>query len=95
MDSIPGIPRQRTQCDDPRYGQLEDMENPWPDSIAGTPDDGLRVKDLIIKYARDADKATIFNFASMAYNNHFMFSTLVRHPLSPLPFFPKSSANLG
>lgn len=51
----------------------------------GTPDDSSKVKDLTIKYARDAHKATLFNYASMAYNNHFMFSTLVRLPIPTYP----------
>ena len=64
-----------------------DMDSACSDSIAGTPDDGFIVKDLLIKHARDANKATLFNLASMAYNNHFMFSTLVRllSLLSPFP----------
>ena len=61
-----------------------DMESAWPDSIAGTPDEGSMLKSLVIKHARDANKAALFNYASMAYNNHFMFATLVRL-LSPLP----------
>lgn len=61
-----------------------DMESAWPDSIAGTADDGYSIKKLVIKYARDANKASLFNYASMAHNNHFMFTTLVRL-LSPPP----------
>ena len=52
------------------------------DISPGTPDDGAKVKDILIKYARDSHNATLFNYASMAYNNHFMFSTLVRLPPS-------------
>lgn len=50
---------------------------------AGRPDEGTKVKDLIIKYARNADTATLFNYASMAHNNHFMFSTLTPTPKPP------------
>ena len=46
--------------------------------LLGGPEEGRKTKDLLIQYARVADKATLFNHASMAYNNHFMFSTLVR-----------------
>ena len=69
------------------------MKSAWPDSIAGTADDQARAKDLVIKYARDANKASLFNYASMAHNNHFMFTTLVRPPLFSTPLSTKSARN--
>lgn len=33
-------------------------------------------KEIAIKYARDPNSAPIFNYASMAHNNHFFFSGL-------------------
>jgi superoxide dismutase, Fe-Mn family len=33
-------------------------------------------KDIAIKYARDPNSAPIFNYASMAHNNHFFFACL-------------------
>ena len=54
-----------------------------------TPDDGVNLKDLIIRHARDAHKATLFNHASMAYNNHFMFSSLAPNPHAPSTEFLK------
>lgn len=32
---------------------------------------------MIIKFARQADQAALFNYASMAHNNHFFFKFLV------------------
>jgi superoxide dismutase, Fe-Mn family len=33
-------------------------------------------KDILLKYARDPNAAPIFNYASMAHNNHFFFKCL-------------------
>jgi superoxide dismutase, Fe-Mn family len=41
-------------------------------------------KDVAIKYARDPNSAPIFNYASMAHNNAFFFSTLSPNP-GPMP----------
>jgi superoxide dismutase, Fe-Mn family len=46
--------------------------------ISGTVDDGIPARDLTFKYAHDASHAAIFNYASMAGNNHFFFERL--HP---------------
>jgi Fe-Mn family superoxide dismutase len=35
-------------------------------------------KTLLLNTARDPAQAMIFNYASMAHNNHFFFSSLVR-----------------
>ncbi|KAI9729571.1 MAG: hypothetical protein M1834_006767 [Cirrosporium novae-zelandiae] len=49
--------------------------------ISGTPDaQATDTKTLLIKYARQPDRAAYFNYASMAHNNHFFFSSL-----SPTP----------
>jgi Fe-Mn family superoxide dismutase len=37
---------------------------------------GKQTKDIVIKYARDPSSAPIFNYASMAHNNHFFFQGL-------------------
>lgn len=42
------------------------------------------MKNLLLKYARQADKASLFNHASMAHNNHFFFKTLTPDP-KPMP----------
>ena len=47
-------------------------------NFPGTVDHNATSKTLAIKYARQADKAALFNYASMAHNNHFFFSGLVR-----------------
>lgn len=39
-------------------------------------DKNMRTKDLLIKYARDPENASIFNYASMLYNTHFFFDGL-------------------
>jgi len=38
----------------------------------------MLTKNLLLKYARQADKASLFNYASMAHNNHFFFKGIVR-----------------
>ncbi|KAI9823735.1 MAG: hypothetical protein M1832_002292 [Thelocarpon impressellum] len=43
---------------------------------AGTPDEGATAKTLLLNSARQADKAALFNHASMAHNNHFFFNCL-------------------
>lgn len=48
--------------------------------------------NLIIKYARSADHADIFNFASMAHNNDFFFQGMVWFYLSP-PFTGNPASN--
>lgn len=38
----------------------------------------MGLKELLIDIARNPASANTFNYASMAHNNHFYFSTLVR-----------------
>jgi len=45
---------------------------------AGTTLESLHPKEIAVKTARDRSAATIFNYASMAFNNHFFYSGL--HP---------------
>lgn len=51
--------------------------------LSGTVDDGIPARDLAFKYAHDASHAAIFNYASMAGNNHFFFERL--HPTGTQP----------
>ncbi|MCJ1350518.1 MAG: hypothetical protein MMC33_000499 [Icmadophila ericetorum] len=51
--------------------------------VQGTPDEYGLTKDLAIKSARQADKAAIFNYASMSHNNHFFFEGLSPHKTVP------------
>lgn len=41
----------------------------------------MRVKDIVVEYARDPLNASLFNHASMAFNNHFFFKGLSSAPL--------------
>lgn len=43
---------------------------------AGSPDSSSSMLNLVYKYAREADKASLFNHASMAHNNALFFSSL-------------------
>ncbi|PWW76225.1 manganese and iron superoxide dismutase, partial [Tuber magnatum] len=43
------------------------------DVTAGTEFDGMDAMDITIATARQPDRASIFNYASQAYNNHFFF----------------------
>ena len=38
------------------------------------------MQDIVLATARDPSSVTIFNHASMAFNNHFFFNGLVRRP---------------
>ncbi|MCJ1282084.1 hypothetical protein MMC26_001407 [Xylographa opegraphella] len=65
---------------------------------AHTSDETALTKNLAIKYARDPSKASLFNHASMAHNNHHFFSTLSpkhTHPSDALlPLINKSFSSL-
>ncbi|SLM36220.1 fe superoxide dismutase [Lasallia pustulata] len=51
---------------------------------SGTVDANALTKALLIKYARDANKAALFNHASMAHNNHLFF-TYISPTSVPVP----------
>ncbi|KAI9671516.1 MAG: hypothetical protein M1817_003568 [Caeruleum heppii] len=42
----------------------------------GTSDENTATKHLLLTHARQPDKAALFNYASMAHNNHFFFNCL-------------------
>jgi Fe-Mn family superoxide dismutase len=48
--------------------------------LAGEPDENADDKALLLKYARDPQSASVFNHASMAFNNHFFFQALSPEP---------------
>ncbi|KAE8445009.1 hypothetical protein EG329_014015 [Mollisiaceae sp. DMI_Dod_QoI] len=50
------------------------------DLTAGGPWENSNPKDVAIYYSRDPNSAPIFNYASMAHNNHFFFSCLSPNP---------------
>ncbi|KAL8814183.1 MAG: hypothetical protein Q9223_006572 [Gallowayella weberi] len=60
-------------------------------AISKTKDENTKTKDLLIKYARDPNRAALFNYASAAHNNHLFFETLVTL-LPPLSLHPSSSS---
>lgn len=47
-------------------------------TFADTVDAEMKPSDLLIKYSRRPEMASVFNYASMAHNNHFFFNSLVR-----------------
>ncbi|RPA92172.1 manganese and iron superoxide dismutase, partial [Choiromyces venosus 120613-1] len=47
---------------------------------ADTEFDGMDTMDIAVATARQADQASIFNYASQAYNNHFFFQGLCSVP---------------
>ncbi|KAK2767646.1 hypothetical protein FQN54_003804 [Arachnomyces sp. PD_36] len=47
----------------------------------GTPDENATPATLLIKYSRQASMASLFNYASMAHNNHFFFNCLSPAPV--------------
>ncbi|OJD31063.1 fe superoxide dismutase [Diplodia corticola] len=52
--------------------------------IVGTPLEKHLVKDIVIKTAREPLLASTFNYASMAFNNHFFFGTIADKE-TPMP----------
>lgn len=61
------------------------------DNCAGSADDySSTPKNLLIKYARQPNMASLFNHASMAHNNHFFFSCLSTMKTEIPPSFQKS-----
>ncbi|KAI4158609.1 MAG: hypothetical protein LQ342_007261 [Letrouitia transgressa] len=46
----------------------------------GTADENVDTKTLLLKYARQASHAALFNHASAAHNNHIFFSSLTPSP---------------
>lgn len=58
-------------------------KNP-PNNRPDTVDAELNTKELLEKYCKRPEMASLFNYASMAHNNHFFFNCLVsRLPPSP------------
>ena len=55
----------------------------------GTADATTIPKALVEKYGRSSDKASLFNYASMASNNHTFFSCLSPRKTEPSPIFVK------
>ncbi|KAM0721741.1 hypothetical protein Q7P37_002666 [Cladosporium fusiforme] len=49
--------------------------------LAGEPDEKEDLKNLVLKYARDPMNASVFNHASMAFNNHFFYQSLSIKPM--------------
>lgn len=45
--------------------------------LLDTVDGELSTKELLEKYAKRPEMASLFNYASMAHNNHFFFNCLV------------------
>ncbi|KAI4217654.1 MAG: hypothetical protein LQ351_000250 [Letrouitia transgressa] len=61
----------------------------WLNSkTTGTADENVDTKTLLLKYARQASHAALFNHASAAHNNHIFFSSLTPSPS------PTSSKNI-
>ena len=61
-------PSQSIQCPD----RIADRLTPLP----GTPEESKDAKTLLLQHARDPLQAALFNYASMAHNNHFFFEAL-------------------
>lgn len=46
-----------------------------------TVDADAKPGELLVKYSKRPEMASVFNYASMAHNNHFFFNCLVSIPL--------------
>jgi Fe-Mn family superoxide dismutase len=46
----------------------------------------METKRLLVKYAREPSRAMLFNYASMAHNNHFFFRSLSNKPAQMSPY---------
>ncbi|KAI1926592.1 hypothetical protein LOZ65_002522 [Ophidiomyces ophidiicola] len=65
-----------------RASKLELAPNrPLIDRFLGKPDADVATGSLLTKYARDASNASLFNYASMAHNNHLFFNYLSPEPV--------------
>lgn len=51
---------------------------------ADTVDADSKPGELLVKYSRRPEMASVFNYASMAHNNHFFFNCLVSGTACPL-----------
>ncbi|KAF2810401.1 manganese and iron superoxide dismutase [Mytilinidion resinicola] len=71
------------------HGMLLDKLN---EMTAGGPEADKEPKHLLIQYARDPTNASLFNYASMAWNNHFFFKGISR---TPSPMTATLSASLA
>lgn len=62
---------------------------------AGEPYEDAHVKQLALQFARDPMAASLFNYASMAHNNHFFFNSLATQPyeLKKSPMLQQSLIN--
>jgi superoxide dismutase len=59
-------------------GQIIEAKGHRTDYISeDTVDADLKPGDLLVKYSRRPEMASVFNYASMAHNNHFFFNCLV------------------
>lgn len=46
-------------------------------SLSDTVDADAKPGELLVKYSKRPEMASVFNYASMAHNNHFFFNCLV------------------
>jgi Fe-Mn family superoxide dismutase len=58
------------------------LANKLNDLVAGEPIENDAVHTLIMKFARDPENASVFNYASMLHNHHFFFRNLSTDPQS-------------
>lgn len=49
---------------------------------ADTADADAKPGELLVKYSKRPEMASVFNYASMAHNNHFFFNCLVSDALA-------------
>jgi superoxide dismutase, Fe-Mn family len=60
----------------------------------------MDTKSILIQTAREPDSASVFNYASMAFNNHFFFKGIVcqrpipEQQLRMVDFFSSVAKNL-
>ncbi|KAI9714512.1 MAG: hypothetical protein M1820_000473 [Bogoriella megaspora] len=62
------------------------------DLVVGTPEESKTTQQLLIAHARDPLQAALFNYASMAHNNHHFFEAITT---SPNPSQPRSTTGDG
>ncbi|MCJ1438867.1 hypothetical protein MMC27_008257 [Xylographa pallens] len=101
MDGVPRLFDRKAQCLDSAYATSQNTTILTPHRLTwrlDTSDETALTKTLAIKYARDPSKASLFNHASMAHNNHQFFSTLSPKKTTPsdalLPLINKSFSSL-
>lgn len=83
MDRLPAADGRQAQRESSRYAVFNYAPRARADACfpkIGTSLESDLLRDVVIQTAREPLFASTFNYASMAFNNHFYFQSIVRGP---------------